>query len=93
MIELSASLPGAHQVLLSVAILFFAGMIQGIFGLGFAMIATPILGLFSIIGLPLYSPQSRSGFWPRDTLPNVGVRCNHRPSQNVLVPRSFLAAS
>lgn len=46
MIELSAALPDAHQVLLSVAILFFAGLIQGVFGLGFAMIATPILGLF-----------------------------------------------
>lgn len=46
MIELSNVLPDADLVILTLAVLFFAGLIQGVFGLGFAMIATPILGLF-----------------------------------------------
>lgn len=46
MIDLSTALPYTDQVVVSLTILFIAGLIQGIFGMGFAMIATPMLGLF-----------------------------------------------
>jgi uncharacterized membrane protein YfcA len=46
MIDLSVSMLDIDLVLISLCILFVAGLIQGLFGLGFAMVSTPMLGLF-----------------------------------------------
>lgn len=45
MIDFAFALPQLNILIFILSVLFFAGLIQGVFGLGFAMIATPTLSL------------------------------------------------